>query len=72
MDRVQLFVVMVGILCIIVLAAVLIRVRQRRTRREGHLVVDMGRRETIAETGPPSGRDGDPGRGAAEEPIRPA
>ncbi|HEX8526612.1 hypothetical protein [Allosphingosinicella sp.] len=51
----QLYAVMIGILGVIVLIAAIIRLRRRsRAARHGeHLVVDMARPETIAETGVP-------------------
>ena len=56
----QAYGVMIGILFVIVLIAALLRLRRRsRAARHGeHLVVDMARPETIADTGvPPSGED---------------
>jgi hypothetical protein len=53
------FGVMVGILFVIVLIAAILRLRRRgrAARRGEHLIVDMARPETIAETGPPERRE---------------
>lgn len=54
------YIVMIGILFVIVLISALLRLRRRgrAARRGEHLVVDMAKRETIAETGiPPGGEE---------------
>ena len=67
----QLFMVMVGILLVIVLIGAIIGLRRRRAsaRRGGHIMVDMARPETIAETGVPETRENADARRDAAPPA---
>lgn len=74
MTTAQLFILVIGILVMIVMVAAIIhhRRRSRAARHHDHLVVDMARPETIADTGLPETQEAQRSAdGAADSAARP-